>query len=299
VALHQLRLFVTVADEHNLTRGAQRLHMTPPTVSAHIKALEDELGVTLFVRTAKGMLLTDSGKLLKAKAEATLHAAQELVQQAAILHTHVVGQARCGLNTSPGFLRVGRLAHYLQATYPQLTLTLLTSASGQIITALEQDQMEGGYIFGASPSALLTTHALAMAEVVIAAPRHWAARLATAGWHGLAQLPWMSSEGYCPFEALAESLFHQRGLSYKRVVLSSDDGTKAELVAAGVGLAMLERSEVLHGAHADRLTIWQTAPMHCALHFAYATRRQHEPRIVALRTAVHHIWGEPAPAMPT
>ncbi len=73
--LHQLRIFVTVAAEKNLTRGAQRLYMTPPTVSAHIKALEDELGVTLFVSTAKGMQLTDNGRLLYAKAEHTLQAA--------------------------------------------------------------------------------------------------------------------------------------------------------------------------------------------------------------------------------
>lgn len=296
VELHQLRIFVMVAEEHNLTRGAQRLYMTPPTVSAHIKALEDELGVQLFVRTSRGMALTEQGKLLKARAEHTLQAAHALVQQAAALQTQVVGHARCGLNTSPGFLRIGRVVQYLQEAYPQLTLAFLASSSGNIVEGLVQGSMEGGYIFGASPSALLTTHYLDLAEVVIAAPRQWAARLAMADWQDLAQLPWISSEGYCPFETLAETLFQQRCLPYKRLVVSSDDGTKAELVAAGVGVALLERSEVVHGAQAERMTIWRTAPMQCALHFAYATQRQHEPLIVALRRAVLQAWEAPRPA---
>jgi DNA-binding transcriptional LysR family regulator len=50
--LHQLRIFVTVAAEHSVTRAAKRLFMTPPSVSAHIKALESELGVR--IRISKG-----------------------------------------------------------------------------------------------------------------------------------------------------------------------------------------------------------------------------------------------------
>ncbi len=65
--LYQLRTFVIVAEEENLTRAAKRLYMTPPSVSAHIKTLEEELNVQLFERTPKGMEITEQGKLLKAK----------------------------------------------------------------------------------------------------------------------------------------------------------------------------------------------------------------------------------------
>lgn len=297
--LHQLRIFVTVAAEKNLTRGAQRLYMSPPTVSAHIKALEDELGVTLFVRTARGMELTDHGRLLKAKAEDTLQAAQALLQQATALQRQVHGHVRCGLNTSPGFLRVGQLVPVMQESCPGITIELLASSTGQILAGLEHGSMDAGYIFGPSPSAAITTHALGLAEVVIAAPRQWAPRLATAAWEDVAQWPWISSESYCPFETLAGEMLQQRGLPYKRVALSSDDSTKAELVASGVGLAILERSEVLAGPQAERLLIWPTVPMHAPLHFAYATRRCADPVIAALRNAVMQVWEAALPSVQT
>ena len=59
--LYHLRTFVTVAEEGHLTRASERLFTSQPAVSAHIKALEEELGVTLFDRTPRGMQLTPAG----------------------------------------------------------------------------------------------------------------------------------------------------------------------------------------------------------------------------------------------
>ena len=290
--LHHLRIFVMVAEEQHLTKGAQRLSMTPPTVSAHIKALEDELGVELFVRLPKGMRLTEKGKLLKIKAEQTLQAAQEVVNHATSLRSQLIGRLRCGLNASSRFLRVAPLVQHMQEVWPSLDLELIASSSGSIINALHQGTMDAGYIFGAPPSGSMTTHCLGVVEVVIAAPSQWETRLAKADWVDVAQLPWIGSDGYCPFETLTADLLQQRGLPYHHVVRSHDEGTKAELVTAGVGLAMLERSEAEQAQQAGRLMIWATAPLHCPLHFAYSTKRQDDPLIRALRTGVMHVWGK-------
>ena len=56
--LYQLRTFAAVAEESHLTRAAERLHLSQPAVSGHIKALEGELGVRLFDRAPTGMELT-------------------------------------------------------------------------------------------------------------------------------------------------------------------------------------------------------------------------------------------------
>ena len=71
---YQLKTFVTVAREGSVTRASERLHLSQPAVSAHIKALEDALGLTLFERTPRGMSLTADGRRLVVKAELALSA---------------------------------------------------------------------------------------------------------------------------------------------------------------------------------------------------------------------------------
>ncbi|MFO7539587.1 MAG: LysR family transcriptional regulator, partial [Chloroflexota bacterium] len=96
--LYQLRTFVAVAEEGHLTRAAERLHTSQPSLSAHIKALEDELGVPLFVRTPKGMRLTHAGSVLKSKAHTALKTVDAIRFEAAQLKNELGGALRIGLN---------------------------------------------------------------------------------------------------------------------------------------------------------------------------------------------------------
>src|SRR5579863_5456769 len=130
--LYQLRTFVIVAEEENLTKAAKRLFMTPPAVSAHIKALEEELNVTLFVRTPQGMQITEKGLLLKTKVEQTLRAAQNIVNHATQMQDYLMGRMMLGLNATPGFLRVGQLVTQMGQNYPGMDLGFENSVSGRI-----------------------------------------------------------------------------------------------------------------------------------------------------------------------
>lgn len=84
MSLSQIQYFVAVAEEGHVGRAARRLRIAQPPISRHIRALEDELGATLFERTPKGMRLLPAGETILAHARevlATLDRAREALKR--------------------------------------------------------------------------------------------------------------------------------------------------------------------------------------------------------------------------
>ncbi len=76
--LRQLRYFIAVAEEMNITRAAERLHMTQPPLSRQLQAIEDEIGMPLFERGARPLKLTEAGRVFYAQAKRLVDQADEL-----------------------------------------------------------------------------------------------------------------------------------------------------------------------------------------------------------------------------
>jgi DNA-binding transcriptional LysR family regulator len=82
VSLSQIRYFVAVAEEGNVGRAAQHLHVAQPPLSRQIRALEDEIGTQLFRRTPRGMTLLPPGRVFLDHARAILAAVDRAVDAA-------------------------------------------------------------------------------------------------------------------------------------------------------------------------------------------------------------------------
>lgn len=288
--LYQLQTFIMVAEEQSITGAAKRLFTTPSSVSMHIKSLEDELGVQLFVRTSRGMQITDKGQLLYVKAQDTVQSAQALLNQATALQTHLIGQLTIGLNASATFLRVSTLIDAMTQACSGIDLSFVSSASGHIIERVLDESLDVGFVFGSVDNPQLRTHKLQTTQLVVVVPKAWEDRVHGADWIQIADLPWIFSEYYCPFQVIVDDLLAERGLEVKRVVKSDDDMTRAQLVVSGVGLSLLEISEAQRLVESGQIIIWETDPIYSDLSLIYLAYQQNAPLIQAIMRQVVSIW---------
>lgn len=286
--LHHLRTFVIVAEEASVTKAAQRLFMTPPTVSSHIKALEDELSVQLFERTSRGMKLSEKGTLLREKALATLMAAQDLVNHATNMQTDLIGEVKVGLNASPSLLRVVNSAEILARDYPGIALNLEPSSTGKIIDGLLKRQTDIGFIFGEPTSSAISTCELQVFKLLIAIPKAHGSHPHT--WETIADLPWIYTSHHCPFQNVADDLFAQHALETTCKVVSNDEASRLELVKAGVGASLLLNVESESAISAGDIAVWRHNVAETKLQLAWLTEREREPLIEPALEALKLAW---------
>lgn len=283
---YQLRSFVVVAEEKSITKAAKRLYTTPPSVSAHIKALEEELGILLFERLPTGMQLTPKGLVLKEKAEATLQAAQDVVNYATEIQSHLMGTLNVGICAPASFLLIPDLIQRISKHHPGIELNFINSNSGDILEALLLQRMDVGYLFGPMPTDQVVTHFLGNTSLVAAAPADWIDKVQHATWAELAKLPWIDTmHKNCPFQSSLDHLFLSKGLSYKRAAFSSDDKTRMELVIAGAGLSLVLQEEA-QAAGADQVCIAPIDPIVCPLYIAHTNANTDNPLIKRLVDAI-------------
>lgn len=100
--VHQLNVFVTATETLYFTQTAKRLHLTQSSVSQHIKALETQLGVDLFIRRGRTLEITDAGNVLIPMAKEVVEGSIRASEQMELLKQEIHGHLIIGCNTAPG-----------------------------------------------------------------------------------------------------------------------------------------------------------------------------------------------------
>ena len=170
--LRQLRYFVAVAEEGHITRAAERLGMQQPPLSQQIKAIEQKLDVQLFRRKARGVELTDAGRVLLEQARAVL----ERLDQALMLTQRTArgeqGRLLVGIApTAPFHPFVPQAIRAFREAYPLVSVTLEECLSRQAIERLHGEQIDVAFLRApvADPQEL-AVHTLLEEPMVVALP---------------------------------------------------------------------------------------------------------------------------------
>lgn len=288
--LAQLRAFVHVAQEGNLTRAAEKLHLTQPAVSLQIKALQKSLGLQLFSRSPSGMSLTTDGARLLPLAERVLASVGDLRQAAAAMHSTLTGSLAIGTILDPEFIRLGALLKQLVQTYPQLSTELQHGMSGWVSQQVRSGALDVGYYLGEAPREF-HVQTLTRFTYNVVAPQGWRARVIGRDWPALAALPWVWTPPESAHNRLLSRVFSQYRVMPNKVALVDQEHSMLDLVKSGVGLSLVREATAIKEAHNHGLVIADKVHLDADLSFICLARRRHEPAIAAAFALLKAIWG--------
>ena len=142
--IHRLMIFCKVVELQSFTKAAEALGLTQPTVSEHIRALEDSLGEKLIDRLGRETVASPAGKVLHKYAREIIQLRDRAVQAIGKFKGDLCGSLYLGASTIPGTYILPRLVGTFKAVYPAIQITVRIGGSGEIVKKI----LDGGVEFG-------------------------------------------------------------------------------------------------------------------------------------------------------
>ncbi|TDG07155.1 LysR family transcriptional regulator [Paraburkholderia guartelaensis] len=173
--LRHLRYFIAVAELRSVRAASEQLHVTQPAISRQVQSLEEAIGVALFERTPRGLVLTPAGEAYLAEAReilARVDAANRLARQIASgLH----GNLRVGFVENAAWSGVvSRALREFEQAVPDVRLELLPMNTPEQLESIAEGRLNGGFCYrvGMLPEGIASMPVLEQ-NVVLAVPEAW------------------------------------------------------------------------------------------------------------------------------
>lgn len=238
--LSALRIFKAVAEEGSVTQAAARLHRVQSNVSARLAQLEEGLGVALFHRSGRRLLITAEGERLLAYTGRLLRLADE-AQAAVRGEQRPAGQLRIGAMETTAAARLPQVLAAFHKRHPDVELTLETGPTDHLVQAVLNHKLDAALV--AAPVARPELEQVPVFEeelVLLTGDTHGPVH----GPEDVARKALLVFRSGCAYRRKLEGWFAEAGVAPSRV---SEFGTFEAIigcVAAGMGVALMPR-EVL------------------------------------------------------
>lgn len=144
--IRQLRYFLTIAEEEQITSAAKRLHIAQPPLSQQLKALEEELGVKLVERGSRKIQLTDAGQILRNRAEQILELTEATSRELKDFSEGIQGTLSIGAVSSSGAALLPERIHNFHSKFPNINFDIWEGNTYRILEILNSGVIEIGIV---------------------------------------------------------------------------------------------------------------------------------------------------------
>jgi DNA-binding transcriptional LysR family regulator len=241
VLLAQLEVVVEVARLGSLSQAAEALSLTQPAVSWRLRALESELGTSLFVRTRRGVRLTGAGTALLPYAQRAVHAARDATRAAREHQDASVDSMVVATAPGPSLTVLPEAIRRLYRRHPKVRLTMHTALSEAVADMVAQGVATLGVAADIQHPDLTAVPLFTDDFVLVVAAKR---RRAPTAIDELDGRPFVELEARGPEHRQIEAVLRAAGVKPSRVVTVDTMQAGKEVVAQGLGFAFLARSHL-------------------------------------------------------
>lgn len=239
IDLAALQIFKTVAEEGGITKAAAKLHRVQSNITTRVKQLETKLGIKLFLRQKRRLVLSPEGKLLLAYADRLLRLSSEA--EAVLRDGTPRGTLRIGTMESTAAARLPPILSRYHKTYPEIRIELVTATAGALVNKVLSYEIEAAFVAEPVTAANLESYVAFNEELVLIAP---------AGFPKIKK-PRDIGKGTviafgagCAYRARLEDWLSRAHVVPDRVIEFNSYHAIVACVAAGTGIAAVPRSVI-------------------------------------------------------
>lgn len=167
--IHRLEVFCKVLELQSFTKAAEAVCLTQPTVSEHIRALEEMLGEKLVDRLGRELLPTPAGKILYQYGRKIIQLRDEAVQAMAKYRGNLSGHLKIGASTIPGTYILPQFIGSFKTDKPSIQITVEISSSAEILDRILRNELELGLVGARWNDRRIVTEEIFEDELILAA----------------------------------------------------------------------------------------------------------------------------------
>ncbi|MFF2498571.1 LysR family transcriptional regulator [Peribacillus sp. NPDC058075] len=289
-----LKTFVTLVEVKNFTKTAEMLLMSQPSVSLHIKKLEEEFQTKLFLRSPKFLKVTLTGEILYDRAKQMITIYEQTRQDIQEHDSSIKGELKIGASFTIGEYILPSLLIDLQEDYPELELQVVIGNTEEIVQAVRLYKVDIGLIEGQTNEKELSVHPFMQDELfIVSSNNHELANKGEAEITDLHDQAWVTREVGSGTREYLNHVIRSNGLKIKSILtISSNQGIKETLIKNGAGLALLSRSVIERDVQNKILSIIQVKneSFNRTLSYVYSPIMEDKKNVKTFITELNKKW---------
>lgn len=250
----RLGYFAQVAEQGSLSRTAEHVRIAQPSLSRQMRLLEEELGIQLFTRGAKGMRLTEAGELLYARIAGPLREIGHALYEVRSLPTETGGKVILGMPPTMVQMLAGSLARRVATYAPKISLQIVDAYSGHLLDWMNRSELDAAILYGPCPSGLNASKLLEDELMLVGPPQSQLALEGGIDFRRLADLQLVLPSPTHGLRILLETAAAKARIKLNVHVQADSYHLMKELVESGIGYTALPYCAFSRDAAAGRLS---------------------------------------------